>query len=81
MQYNTSRVEYNLDLQEFMLGELVFDLNGLYAYLERLSDGRDPRGVRYQLADALTLITLAKLGGEDGPRGLADWLKHRAETL
>jgi predicted transposase YbfD/YdcC len=81
MQYNTSRVEYNLDLQEFMLGELVFDLNGLYAYLERLSDGRDPRGVRYQLADALTLITLAKLGGEDGPRGIADWLKHRAESL
>ena len=81
MQYNTSRVEYNLDLQAFMLGEFVFDLNGLYAYLERLSDSRDPRGVRYQLADALTLIILAKLGGEDGARGIADWLKHRVEML
>jgi predicted transposase YbfD/YdcC len=81
MQYNTSRVEYNLELEEFMVGEFVFDLNGLYAYLERLSDGRDPRGVRYQLADALTLIILAKLGGEDGPRGIADWLKHRLELL
>jgi predicted transposase YbfD/YdcC len=37
--------------------------------------------VRYQLADALSLIVLAKLGGEDEPRGIADWLKHRAELL
>ncbi|UCC85977.1 MAG: ISAs1 family transposase [Anaerolineales bacterium] len=81
MQYNMSRVEYNLDRQEFVLGEFVFDLKGLYAYLERLNDGRDPRGVRYQLADALTLIILAKLGGEDEPRGMADWLRHRAEVL
>jgi predicted transposase YbfD/YdcC len=64
-----------------MLGEYVFDLNGLYAHLERLTDQRDPRGVRYQLADALSLIILAKLGGEDEPRGMADWLKHRAELL
>lgn len=81
MKYNTSRVEYNLGLQEFMPGEFVFDVHGLYAHLEQLSDGRDPRGVRYRLADALTLIMLAKLGGEDGPRGIADWLKHRAKTL
>jgi predicted transposase YbfD/YdcC len=64
-----------------MLGEYVFDLNGLYAHLERLTDQRDPRGVRYPLADALSLIILAKLGGEDEPRGIADWLKHRAELL
>jgi predicted transposase YbfD/YdcC len=64
-----------------MLGEFVFDLSGLYAHLERLTDGRDRRGVRYQLADALSLIILAKLGGEDEPRGIADWLKHRAEIL
>ncbi len=81
MECSTSRVEYNRTLQEFMLGEFVFDLSGLYAYFERLTDGRDPRGVRYQLADALTLIILAKLGGEDEPRGIADWLKHRAEKL
>lgn len=81
MECSTSRVEYNRELQEFMLGEFVFDLSGLYAYLERLRDGRDPRGVRYQLADALTLIILAKLGGEDEPRGIADWLKHRAKML
>lgn len=81
MKYNTSRFEYNADIQEYMLGEFVFDVRGLYAYLARLKDGRDPRGIRYQLADALTLIILAKLGGEDGPRGMADWLKHGAEIL
>ena len=81
MECNTSRVEYNWELQEFILGEFVFDLGGLYAHLERLTDGRDPRGIRYQLADALSLIILAKLGGEDEPRGIADWLKHRAEML
>ena len=81
MNCNTSRVEYSRELQEFMLGEYVFDLNGLYAYLEQLTDGRDPRGVRYHLADAMSLIILAKLGGEDEPRGIADWLKHRRELL
>jgi hypothetical protein len=25
------------------------------------------------------MITLAKLGGEDGPKGMAEWLKHRVE--
>lgn len=76
MECSTSRVEYNWGLRELMLGEFVFDLSGLYAHLERLTDGRDPRGVRYQLVDALTLIILAKLGGEDEARGIADWLKH-----
>jgi predicted transposase YbfD/YdcC len=81
MKYNTSRVEYNVGLREFMLGEFVFDVHGLYAHLEELRDGRALRGVRYRLADALTLIILAKLGGEDGPRGIADWLKQRAKPL
>lgn len=81
MKYKGERLEYNFSLQEFMLGAFVFDLNSLYAHFERLTDGRDPRGVRYYLADALTLITLAKLGGEDGPQGMAEWLQHRLEQL
>jgi predicted transposase YbfD/YdcC len=81
MQYNTERFGYNSRLQEFMVGELVFDLRSLYAYLSRLKDRRKARGVRYPLADALTLMTLAKLGGEDGPRGMAEWLQERAEEL
>lgn len=81
MKYSTERVVYNKALEAFMLGEFVFDLRGLYAYLERLTDQRDRRGVRYCLADALTLIILAKMGGEDGPQGMSEWLKHRAEVL
>ena len=81
MQYNTERFSYNSQWQEFMLGEIIFDVRSLYAYLSRLKDHRKARGVRYPLADALTLMTLAKLGGEDGPRGMAEWLKERAEEL
>ena len=81
MKYNTERIVYNKALGAHMLGEFVFDLRGLYAFLERLTDQRDARGVRYHLADALTLIILAKLGGEDGPQGMSEWLKHRAEML
>ena len=81
MKYSTSRVEFNSEIQDFMLGQFVFDLRSLYAYLEGLTDLRDPRGVRYPLADAMTLTILAKLGGEDEPQGMADWLKYRAELL
>jgi predicted transposase YbfD/YdcC/urease gamma subunit len=64
-----------------MLGEYEFDVKSLYAYLEEITDKRKRRGIRYQLADALALIILAKLGGEDEPRGIADWLKYRAALL
>ena len=30
MECSTSRVEYKWELQEFMLGDFVFDLSGLY---------------------------------------------------
>jgi hypothetical protein len=69
MKYSTSRVEFNTDTQDFMLGQFVFDLRSLYAFLEGVTDLRDPRGVRYQLADALTLTILAKLGGKMKRRG------------
>jgi len=60
---------------------LIFDLKSVSDYLRQLSDQRARRGVRYELADILTLILLAKLGGEDEPQGMAEWLKHRRETL
>ena len=44
MKYSTSRVEFNTEIQDFMLGQFVFDLRSLYAYLEGLTDLRDPRG-------------------------------------
>lgn len=81
MKYNPERITFNWDIQEFMLGEFVFEVNSLYVHLEQLTDQRDPRGVRYQLADALTMIILAKLGGEDEAHGMSQWLKDRAEQL
>lgn len=59
----------------------VFDLNSLYAHLERITDPRRPKGVRYSLATILLLIILAKMGGENHPTGIAEWIKHREEGL
>jgi predicted transposase YbfD/YdcC len=42
---------------------------------------RKARGKRYGLASVLTLSVLAKLGGEDEPEGMADWVKHRGQAL
>jgi len=81
MNYTTSRVEFDKQLGQYFVGEMVFDVTGLYAYFEKITDLRDRRGVRYQLADILTLILLAKLGGEDTVRGMAGWLKNRIVSL
>ena len=59
------------ELQKFMIGVYEFDVKSLYAHLEEVTDKRKRRGIRYQLADVLALIILAKLGGEDEPRGIA----------
>ncbi len=37
--------------------------------------------MRYRLVDLLTLLILAKLGGEDSMRGMADWVKLRGVDL
>jgi predicted transposase YbfD/YdcC len=60
---------------------LIFDLGSLYAHLERVVDPRKPKGIRYRLATVLVLILLAKLGGQDRPTGMAEWLKHRERGL
>jgi hypothetical protein len=81
MKYKPNRVEFKAEVAQYLVGEYVYDLNSLYGHFEVLTDQRKARGVRYPLADALTLILLAKLGGEDGPTGMAQWLSHRAEML
>jgi len=58
-----------------------FDVGSLYEYLENLQDRRDPRGVRYPLAVALVFIILAKLAGEQEPRGIAQWVALRKDLL
>jgi len=59
----------------------VFDLGGLYAELEKLSDKRKPRGKRYSLALVIVLAVLAKLCGEDRPYGMAQWVSAREQGL
>ena len=59
----------------------VFDLGGLYAELEKLSDRRKPRGKRYSLALVIVLAVLAKLCGEDRPYGMAQWVLARESSL
>ena len=49
--------------------EQVFDVGSLYAKFCRLSDKRKPKGLRYQLATILMVMTLAKICGEDKPVG------------
>ncbi len=76
MKYNTAAVSIDAFEDAFF-----FDVGSLYEHLENLTDRRDPRGVRYPLALALVLIILAKLAGEQEPRGIAQWVGLRKEML
>ena len=58
-----------------------FDVGSLYQYLDNLKDLRDRRGLRYPLAVALVFIILAKLAGEQEPRGIAQWVALRKDLL
>ena len=62
-------------------GGLIYDLASLYAYLEKVIDPRKRKGIRYPLATLLVLVLLAKLGGQDHPAGIAEWVKHREAGL
>jgi len=62
-------------------GGLIYDLASLYAYLGKVIDPRKRKGIRYQLTTLLLLIMLAKLGGQDHPTGMAEWVKHREAGL
>ena len=56
-------------------------LKSLAAMFAEVSDQRNRRGVRYQLAPVLTLIMLAKFCGSDTPSEIADWVEERTERL
>ena len=68
---------YNMQVNE----AVEFEVNSLYSALLRVGDKRKARGKRYGLTTVLTLAVLAKLGGEDEPEGMAEWVKHQAEQL
>lgn len=67
--------------QELNENGLVFDLGSLYEYFTKIEDPRDKRGKQYALPILLTLMVLAKLGGEDSPSGISDWVMLRKELL
>ncbi len=75
-------MEYNPNLElEIAQEPMVFEISSLYSHFCQLSDQRCRRGIRYPLPIALVMITLAKLGGEDGPKGMAEWLENRVDFL
>jgi predicted transposase YbfD/YdcC len=69
----------NYNQQEQNENGLVFDIGSLYDYLSKVEDTRKAKGKRYTLISLLILMLLAKLGGEDKPSGMAEWISHRKE--
>lgn len=67
--------------QELNENGLIFEMGSLYDYLTKVEDPRDERGKQYSLPILLTLMVLAKLGGEDSPSGITDWVAMRKELL
>jgi predicted transposase YbfD/YdcC len=59
----------------------LFAVGALGERLAAVTDRRRARGTRYPLGVVLLLMVLAKLGGEDRPSGIADWVKYRQAAL
>lgn len=59
----------------------VFEVGSLFEALLPLHDQRDARGLRYALVTVLVFVVLAKLAGEDGLRGIAQWVAERKDSL
>lgn len=76
MNYNN--IASNQEVDEH---ELVYDLGSLYDYLLRVPDTRGYKGRRYSLISLLVVMVLAKLGGEDKPSGITDWVAERFSQL
>jgi len=57
--------------------EVWFDVQSLYSCFSRLTDRRQRRGRRYELAFVLSMVVLAKLAGEDKPEGISEWVRAR----
>ncbi len=60
---------------------VAFQANSLYEALQHVRDKRKARGKRYSVALVLALSVFAKLGGEDQPEGMAEWVQFRGEPL
>src|ERR1700758_2286973 len=53
----------------------------VYQAFEQVQDGRCKRGVRYSVAQILTLLVLGKLAGMTTPAAVAEWVRLRAGWL
>jgi predicted transposase YbfD/YdcC len=68
-------------LEDMATEGIVFDVGALTQYLKGVTDVRKARGQRYSLEFLLVLIIMAKLAGENKPKGIAEWLQLRREKL
>lgn len=57
------------------------DVMSVYRAFEQIPDGRHERGVRYSVAQILTLIALGKLAGMTTPAAIGEWVRLRANWL
>src|SRR4051794_9425177 len=57
------------------------DAQTLYKVLSQVTDRRKRRGKRYEAALVLTLILLAKMSGQKGMSGIAQWARLRSEWV
>lgn len=76
MNYNmlAGAMESEENLQEI-------EAMSVYRAFEQVQDGRRKRGVRYSVAQILTLIALGKLVGMTTPAAVAEWVRLRAGWL
>jgi predicted transposase YbfD/YdcC len=65
----------------FEWGEQGEGVKSLYEHLQSVPDKRKRRGIRYPLAVVLVMVIVAKLSGEDEVRGIAEWIRHRADAF
>jgi predicted transposase YbfD/YdcC len=59
----------------------LFDVGSLMGVLHQIQDPRAARGVRYSLVTMLVLLILAKLAGQDGMKGISEWVRLRGQKL
>lgn len=72
---------HHITLENSATTGFSFSIDALLKKLDQLTDTRKARGKRYSLSFILMLILLAKLAGEDTPKGIAEWIKLRCRQL
>ena len=76
-------MECSTILEQIVIPESAQDADAqtLYQVLSQVGDRRKPRGKRYEAALVLTLVLLAKMSGQKGMSGIAQWARLRIEWV